>query len=69
MVLTKKKKKASFQTSCRLEQQKRSDMNFLTSLVSFPVLIKKNRTSANGEDMILKMSPESINSAKNNPYT
>lgn len=44
-------------------------MNFLTRLVSFPVLIKKNRTSANGADAILKISPESINSAKNNLYT
>lgn len=44
-------------------------MNFLTRLVSFPVLIKENRTSANGADMILKIRPESIISAKNNPYT
>lgn len=35
-------------------------MNFLTSPISFAVLIKENRTSANGEDMILKISPESI---------
>lgn len=43
-------------------------MNFITRFVSFPVLIKENRTSANGAEMILKISPESIMSAKNNLY-